>query len=149
MAAADPDYTTWLPVIGRSLARLALSKATESERDSFKDVLARVDFLEALGLPARRTRPRRLGRRRHRWPNSSAFAGTRAMAKKAVRRARATAAEGQQQGTPALDKIAALLGLLVVKDMETDDASVRLGNVGFSDREIAALIGVTDGSAPR
>jgi hypothetical protein len=53
MAAADPDYTTWLPVIGRSLARLALSKATESEHDSFKDVLARVDFLEALGLPAK------------------------------------------------------------------------------------------------
>jgi hypothetical protein len=53
MAAADPDYTTWLPVIGRSLARLALSKATESDRDKFKDVLARVDFLEALGLPAK------------------------------------------------------------------------------------------------
>jgi hypothetical protein len=34
---------------------------------------------------------------------------------------------------------------LVVKDMQTDEASVRLGNVGFSDREIAALIGVTDG----
>lgn len=67
------------------------------------------------------------------------------MARRAARRARATAAEGQQQGTPALDKIAALLGLLVVKDMETDDASVRLGNVGFSDREIAALIGVSDG----
>jgi hypothetical protein len=67
------------------------------------------------------------------------------MAKKLIRRVSAAGAEGQQQGTPALDKIAALLGLLVVKDMETDDASVRLGNVGFSDREIAALIGVTDG----
>jgi hypothetical protein len=53
MAAADPDYATWLPVIGRSLARLVLSKATESEREKFKDVLARVDFLEALGLPAK------------------------------------------------------------------------------------------------
>jgi hypothetical protein len=66
------------------------------------------------------------------------------MARKVARRARADGAESEQ-GTPALDKIAALLGLLVVKDMETDDASVRLGNVGFSDREIAALIGVTDG----
>lgn len=68
------------------------------------------------------------------------------MAKKAARKRRAPAAEGgQQQGTPALDKIAALLGLLVVKDMEADDASIRLGNVGFSDRDIAALIGVTEG----
>lgn len=65
------------------------------------------------------------------------------MAKKATRK-RAPAA-GEEFGTPALDKIAALLGLLVVKDMDTDDAAVRLGNVGFSDREIAALIGVTDG----
>lgn len=53
MAAADPDYATWLAVIGRSLARLALSKATEGDREKFKDVLARVDFLEALGLPAK------------------------------------------------------------------------------------------------
>jgi hypothetical protein len=66
------------------------------------------------------------------------------VAKRAARKRAPGAAEGEQQGT-ALDKIAALLGLLVVKDMETDDASVRLGNVGFSDREIAALIGVTDG----
>jgi hypothetical protein len=65
--------------------------------------------------------------------------------KSARRRPAAVAADGEQQGSAALDKIAALLGLLVVKDMETDDASVRLGNVGFSDREIAALIGVTDG----
>lgn len=67
------------------------------------------------------------------------------MAKKAARKRRVPAAEGEQQGTPALDKIAALLGLLVVKDMEADDASIRLGNVGFSDRDIAALIGVTEG----
>ncbi|TYL98851.1 hypothetical protein FXB40_04840 [Bradyrhizobium rifense] len=53
MAAADPDYTAWLSVIGRSLARLALLKVTEIDRDKFKDVLARVDFLETLGLPAK------------------------------------------------------------------------------------------------
>jgi len=53
MAADVPEFATWLPVIGRALARLSLSKATESDRDKFKDVLARVDFLEALGLPAK------------------------------------------------------------------------------------------------
>ncbi|MDA9421297.1 MULTISPECIES: hypothetical protein [Bradyrhizobium] len=69
------------------------------------------------------------------------------MAKKAKRkRAPAAAEEGsQKQGTPALDRIAALLGLYVVKDMEADEAAVKLGNVGFSDKEIAALIGVTAG----
>ncbi|WP_342739388.1 hypothetical protein [Bradyrhizobium sp. B117] len=40
-------------MIGRALSRLALSKAAESDRDKFRDVLARVDFLEALGLPAK------------------------------------------------------------------------------------------------
>ncbi|WKA30038.1 hypothetical protein [Bradyrhizobium roseum] len=71
------------------------------------------------------------------------------MARKAARKARAPTAaddgEQRQQGTPALDRIAALLGLYVVKDMEADEASVKLGNVGFSDKEIAALIGVTVG----
>ncbi|UPK04515.1 hypothetical protein [Bradyrhizobium sp. 170] len=70
------------------------------------------------------------------------------MAKKAVRKRQPEAAadEGErQQGTLALDRIAALLGLYVVKDMEADEAAVKLGNVGFSDKEIAALIGVTAG----
>lgn len=52
MADEDSEYATWLPVIGRSLARLAMSKAAESDRDKFRDVLTRVDFLESLGLPA-------------------------------------------------------------------------------------------------
>jgi DNA-directed RNA polymerase specialized sigma24 family protein len=69
------------------------------------------------------------------------------VAKKAARKRRAPAAEedATEHTTPALDRIAALLGLFVVKDMEADEASVKLGNVGFSDREIAALIGVTAG----
>ena len=73
------------------------------------------------------------------------------MARKAVRKARAAPAaadddaQQQQRGTPALDRIAALLGLYVVKDMEADEAAVKLGNVGFSDKEIAGLIGVTAG----
>jgi hypothetical protein len=46
-----PDYATWLPVIGKGLAYLCLAKATEADKTKFKDVLARVDFLEALGVP--------------------------------------------------------------------------------------------------
>jgi hypothetical protein len=49
----DSAYATWLPVIGRALARMALSKASETDREKYKDTLARVDFLESLGLPAK------------------------------------------------------------------------------------------------
>jgi hypothetical protein len=44
-------YTTWLPVIGRALARLALERATHREPDKYKELLDRVKFLEGLGLP--------------------------------------------------------------------------------------------------
>jgi hypothetical protein len=68
------------------------------------------------------------------------------MAKKAVRKRRAVAAdESAEQGTSALDKIAGLLALHVVKEMEKEEAAARLGGVGFSDREIAGILGVTDG----
>lgn len=53
MADNASEYETWLPVIARAMARMALGKAAESDREKFKDVLARVDFLEALGLPAK------------------------------------------------------------------------------------------------
>ncbi|HMJ27294.1 MAG TPA: hypothetical protein VK512_01090 [Xanthobacteraceae bacterium] len=53
MAEETPDYVTWLPVIGRSLAYLCLGKATETDPDKYKDVLAKVDFLEGLGLPTK------------------------------------------------------------------------------------------------
>lgn len=54
MADGDtPDYATWLPVIGRSLARLALSKAWEEAPEKYGEVLERVRFLEGLGLPTR------------------------------------------------------------------------------------------------
>ena len=63
------------------------------------------------------------------------------MAKRAPRqRAPAAAEESTGSGTAALDRIAGLLALLVTKDMEKEDAAVRLGGVGFSDREIAILI---------
>jgi hypothetical protein len=47
----DPDYSTWLPVIGKSLAYLCLAKATEGDTAKYRDVLAKVDFLEGLGIP--------------------------------------------------------------------------------------------------
>lgn len=51
MAEASPDYATWLPVIGRSLAYLCLDVARQREPDKFKEVLDKVKFLEGLGLP--------------------------------------------------------------------------------------------------
>lgn len=53
MAEKDSEYATWLPVIGRSLARLALERATDREPDRFKEVLDKVKFLEGLGLPTK------------------------------------------------------------------------------------------------
>ena len=47
------DYATWLPVIGKSLAYLCLAKATESDPVKFRETLARVDFLEDLGVPSK------------------------------------------------------------------------------------------------
>ncbi|MET4449495.1 DNA-directed RNA polymerase specialized sigma24 family protein [Bradyrhizobium sp. GM2.2] len=68
------------------------------------------------------------------------------MGKRAARqRAPAAAEESTGNGTAALDRIAGLLALLVTKDMEREDAAVRLGGVGFSDREIAGILGVTEG----
>jgi hypothetical protein len=47
-----PEFATWLPVIGRSLAYLCLAKAMEGEgAEKYKSVLAKVNFLEGLGLP--------------------------------------------------------------------------------------------------
>jgi hypothetical protein len=67
------------------------------------------------------------------------------MARKPARKRAVAAADQAEQGSPALDKIAGLLALIATHDMETDAAAVRLGGVGFSDREISGLIGVTEG----
>jgi len=53
MAEKAPDYATWLPVIGRSLAFLCLHAARKNEPTKYKEVLEKVDFLEGLGLPAK------------------------------------------------------------------------------------------------
>jgi hypothetical protein len=49
VAEADPQ-STWLPVIGKALAYLCLSQAIEREPEKYDDVLAKVKFLEGLGL---------------------------------------------------------------------------------------------------
>lgn len=52
MADTEPaDATSWLPVIGKALAFLCLSKAIEREPEKYDDVLAKVKFLRGLGLP--------------------------------------------------------------------------------------------------
>lgn len=53
MAAGDPDYATWLPVIGKSLAYLCLSHAVKEHPVKLKEVLPKVEFLEALGVPTK------------------------------------------------------------------------------------------------
>jgi hypothetical protein len=45
-----PNFGEWLPVIGRSIAYLCLADAIRHDPDHFGDTLAKVDFLEALGL---------------------------------------------------------------------------------------------------
>lgn len=50
---AEETDDNWTAVIARSLAYLCLEKAAEKDREKFKETLPRVDFLEALGLPAR------------------------------------------------------------------------------------------------
>jgi len=53
MADETEEDSIWMPVIGKALAYLALSKAKEAEPDKFKDLLTRVGFLEGLGLPTK------------------------------------------------------------------------------------------------
>jgi hypothetical protein len=50
MADKDTEYSTWLPVIGRSLAYLCVDVARTREPDKYKEVLDKVSFLEGLGL---------------------------------------------------------------------------------------------------
>lgn len=58
-------------------------------------------------------------------------------------RRRNAAAEGEGASSPAPEKIARLLALLVTRDMESDDAALKLDGVGFSAQEIADLLGVS------
>lgn len=42
----------------------------------------------------------------------------------------------------AADKIAGVLALIAIKEMETDDAALKLDAIGFTSKEICALLNV-------
>src|SRR5712672_216776 len=77
---------------------------------------------------------------RHRF----AFCTTRRRQRMSARKRRAAVASdtAQENGLAAADKIARLLALIVTKDMDTDDAALKLHGAGFGAREISALLGV-------
>jgi hypothetical protein len=51
--------------------------------------------------------------------------------------------EGATGGTTSpAEKIAGLLALIATKDMDTDDAALKLDGIGFNAREISALLDV-------
>ena len=62
----------------------------------------------------------------------------------ARKRKQAVAANGDEAkaNLQPTDKIARLLALIVVRDMEPDDAALKLDGVGFTAREISGLLGV-------
>jgi hypothetical protein len=43
----------------------------------------------------------------------------------------------------AADKIAGVLALIAIKDMDLDDAALQLDAIGYTSKEISALLGVT------
>ena len=45
--------------------------------------------------------------------------------------------------TTAADKIAGALALIAIKEMETDDAALKLDAIGFTSKEICALLNVS------
>lgn len=55
---------------------------------------------------------------------------------------RSPAPDAGAEGFPAEEKIARLLALMVVRDMETEDAALKLDDVGFDAHEISLLLGV-------
>jgi hypothetical protein len=66
------------------------------------------------------------------------------MAKKAARK-RAPAAAEEAAQPAALDRIAGLLALLYVKDVEDkEDAALKLDAIGFTSHEISGLLGVNE-----
>jgi hypothetical protein len=59
----------------------------------------------------------------------------------AKQRRKAAGAEERASRTAA-DKIAGVLALIAIKDMEPDDAALKLDAIGFDAREISALLDV-------
>lgn len=60
----------------------------------------------------------------------------------AARKRKVAAEANGNKIVPAAEKIAALLALLVIKDMDTDDAAIKLDGIGFTAREISGLLDV-------
>jgi len=60
----------------------------------------------------------------------------------APRKRREPGAEATENSLPVADKIARLLALMVVRDMETKQAALKLDSVGFSAHDISLLLGV-------
>jgi hypothetical protein len=54
----------------------------------------------------------------------------------------AAGAETAEKGVPAADKIAGVLALIAVKGMDTDDAALKLDAIGFTFKEVSALLDV-------
>lgn len=61
----------------------------------------------------------------------------------APRRRKSAAADGGDVAeTSAMEKIARLLAVVATKDMDTDDAALKLDAIGFDAQEIAMVLGV-------
>lgn len=50
--------------------------------------------------------------------------------------------EGGEKASSALDRIANLLAIIATRDMDKDDAALKLDAIGFSPREVASLLDV-------
>jgi hypothetical protein len=66
------------------------------------------------------------------------------MARKPAKKRAAAAADQVEQSSPALDKIAGLLALIATHFMEKEAAALKLDAIGFTAREISALLDVNE-----
>lgn len=64
------------------------------------------------------------------------------MAKRPERKRAPAADDGGDKDSVALHRIAGLLAIIATKDMDTDDAALKLDAIGFSPTEVAALLDV-------
>ena len=53
-------------------------------------------------------------------------------------------AKSEEPSPDAMTMIARLLALHLVKGMENDDAAVQLGAVGFDDKSVAEMVGISE-----